>query len=147
MGTVRNRFSARREVLARTTGVDRTKQSFKDQSDINHIMGRYLRSGNVDWLSRHQGAYGVFEPQTFQDCMNIVAKAKEMFADLPAAVRKRFGHDPREFVAFSADAKNLDELRKLGLAKPAETSPAASGSSSPTPAPIAAPAPPGAPTQ
>lgn len=139
---VRGRHSARHPVVFVSSGVDRTKQSFKDQADINFIMGRYLRSGNVDWLSRHEGTFGTVEPQTFHECMNVVSRAKEMFADLPSAVRKRFSNSPADFMAFMADSNNIAEMRKLGLAKPEPEAPPA-----PAPAPSAPPAPSPAPTQ
>lgn len=125
---IRGRSSPRIPVLV-APGPDRSKQSFKDQCDINFIMGRYLRSGNIDWLSRHDGVFGEVPAQTFHDAMNIVAKAKEMFADLPAEVRKRFANSPEEFLKFSQASDkdgvllNIDELRKLGLAKPAAAPP------------------------
>lgn len=139
----RNRFSRRRPIIVDLSArPDRAKQSMKDQCDINFIMGRYLKSGNVDWLSRHAGAYGEVPSQSFQECMNIVAKAKEMFADLPSEVRKRFSQSPMEFMDFMHDGKNLPEMRRLGLAKP-EPAPAAvppAPPSSPSSGAIAAPA-------
>lgn len=125
MISVRNRFSERVAIVLNTSALpDKAKQSMKDQCDINFIMGRYLKSGNIDWLSKHNGAYGEVPTQTFQDAMNIVAKAKEMFADLPSEIRKRFGQSPREFLDFMHDPKNIGEMRKLGLAEP-EPAPAA----------------------
>lgn len=115
---VRGRHSERKPVVFASTGEDRTKQSFKDTTDINHIMGRYLRSGNIDWSAKHAGSYGEIEPQTFHEAMNVVARAKEMFADLPAPVRKRFGNEPAAFLEFFNNSDNIDEMRKLGLAEP-----------------------------
>lgn len=122
--SVRNRFSARNPVVLDTSvEPDLAKQSMKDQCDINFIMGRYLRSGNIDWLAKHDGKYADVQPQTFHEAMNVVAKAKEMFQELPAAVRKRFGHSPQAFLEFMHDSSNIDEMRKLGLAKPAPVEP------------------------
>lgn len=105
-------------------GPGRTKQSMAEACDINRIMRRYLKSGQIDHLSRHGGQYGVASSQTFHESMNIIRKAEEMFMDLPSDVRKRFHHDPGEFLDFinAVDADgapvNLEEMRKLGLAKP-----------------------------
>jgi len=116
----RNRFSPRVPVVCDTSVLpDRAKQSMKDQCDINFIMGRYLKSGNVDWLAKHAPSYGDIEPIDFHQAMGIVAKAKESFADLPSDVRKRFSQSPAEFLAFCHDGANLDEARRLGLAPPA----------------------------
>jgi len=119
MSMARSRFSPRNPVVVDTSVLpDRAKPSMKDSSDINFIMSRYLRTGNVDWLAKYPGEFGHVESQTFHGCMNVVAKAEQMFADLPSAVRKRFSNEPREFLAWAQDSKNLPEARKLGLAPP-----------------------------
>ncbi|UOF78717.1 scaffold protein [Microviridae sp.] len=112
-------------VVVEFVGSGRTKQSFKDQCDINFIMARYLKSGSVNHLATHGGQYGDFSPQTFHEAMNIVAKAEQMFADLDSGLRKRFSNDPAEFLKFvqarndGGELVNLEEMRKLGLARPA----------------------------
>jgi len=124
----RNAFSRGPRVVCDTSVLpDRAKQSMKDQCDINFIMGRYLKSGNVDWLAKHAPSYGDIEPIDFHQAMGIVAKAKEAFADLPSDVRKRFSQSPADFLAFCQDAGNMDEARRLGLvpAAPAQAAPAA----------------------
>lgn len=116
---VRNRFAFRLPIVVVTAEFpDLAKQSMKDSSDINFIMARYARGGTVDHLAKHGADYGVFEPQTFHEAMNVVRKGEEMFADLPAEVRKRFHQSPVEFLAFIQDSGNLPEMRKLGLALP-----------------------------
>lgn len=97
---------------------DRAKQSMKDQCDINLVMGRYLRSGQIDHFAQHGASYGFADSASFHDCMNIVVRAEEMFADLPAATRRRFGNSPGAFLDFIKDEANLPEMRKLGLALP-----------------------------
>lgn len=124
-------------VVPDTVGLKgRTKQSFKKECDINHIMGRYLKSGNVDHLVKHAGQFGFAPAYTFQDAMNSVLKAEEMFMDLPSEVRARFGNSPSAFLDFAQRSENIDELRRLKLAPPAPKAPPSSSS-----APIAAPGP------
>lgn len=96
-----------------------TKQSMADACDINRIMRRYLVSGTIDHLARHGGQYGFATSQTFHDAMNIVAVAEQMFADLSSDLRTRFSNDPAKFLDFVQDHRNVDEMRRLGLAKPA----------------------------
>lgn len=123
----RSAYSPPLKVGVSFSGVGRTKQAMKDSCDINLIMGRYLRSGNVDHLARHEPSYGFASPQTFHESMNVVRKAEEMFLDLPSELRKRFGNDPGAFLEFvqardaeSGELLHLEEMRELGLAKPAE---------------------------
>lgn len=99
-------------------GPGRTKQSFKDAADINNIMAKFVRTATTDYVSRHEPHYGDFSPVDFQSSMNVVARANEMFADLPARIRKRFANDPTEFLRFIQDRENIPEMRKLGLVLP-----------------------------
>lgn len=53
--------------------------------------------------------------------MNALIAADDSFMELPADLRARFDHNPGKFVDFCSDAKNRDELIKLGLVpKPAD---------------------------
>lgn len=123
--TIRTRMSPQKRVglsWPKET-VGRTKQSFKKDCDINVIMGKYAKGQVVDHLAKWEGSFGDFPAMEFQEAMNLTVKAQEMFDDLDSSVRKRFGNNPFEFLQFANDPKNIDELRKLGLAKPVEPSP------------------------
>lgn len=114
-----------RVTVGKVAGVEsRVKQSFKDQCDINRIMGRYLKTRTVDWATKYGGSFGEATALSFHEAMNVVSQAEQMFADLPSDVRKRFANEPGEFVKFVADPANVPELRKLGLALPEPAAPA-----------------------
>lgn len=99
-----------------TTG--RTKQTFKDECDINNIMKSYARNGLLEHVNNHRGNYGDFiNTRDYHSAMNEIGRASEMFATLPSLVRKRFGNDVASFLDFVHDSSNLDEMRKLGLLK------------------------------
>lgn len=108
------------------SGPGRTKQSFKDDCDINKILGRYAKGGVINHLAKYEGTYGVFDPMEFRDAMEIVRHATEMFEDLDSSIRKRFGQDPKAFLDFvqevddKGNLKNIDEMRKMGLARAAD---------------------------
>lgn len=108
-------------------GPSMAKQSFKEECDINNILARYARSGIIDHLSQYGGSYGDFTntPSSYQEAVEIVFRAQEMFASVPAKIRARFGNDPAEFLSFVEDPANIEELRQLGLAKPAPAAPPA----------------------
>jgi len=102
----------------------RTQQSFKDDSDINNIMERYLQTGMIDYVKENQPHYADVTGLEFQTCMNKIVEASEMFDALPAKIRKRFNNEPAEFLDFVQDDANRDEAITLGIiAKPAETAP------------------------
>lgn len=98
-------------------------QYFKEQCDINNILAKYKSSG-VLFATKTPPTYGDFtEVQTYQDAQNLLIQAQESFNDLPSDVRRYFNNDPREFIEFASDQKNLDEMRRLGLAPDAQEIP------------------------
>lgn len=126
---VRHRFSTRVSVPAMTGRIDRktgefvvdagrTKQSMAEECDINKILKRYIKTGTVAHVSKHAGEYGFAPALSFQNAMEMIRKGDEMFASLPAKVRKRFNNKPAEFLMFVQDEKNKDAMRELGLLKP-----------------------------
>ena len=89
------------------TKPSRTKKSFKNECDVNHIMSRYTRTGQLPNMIRAEPKYGNFaNVKDFQESMNVVLHANEQFEALPAEVRKRFGHDPSRMLEFVADPNN-----------------------------------------
>lgn len=105
------------------------KQSFKEECDINRIMSKYHKTGVISWLAKHEGQYADVTGFDFLDSMNTIAKANEMFADLPSKVRGRFGNDPARFLEFMHDPDSLEESYKLGLrVRPEPAAPAEPGS-------------------
>lgn len=75
-------------------------QSWKDSVDINVILARYA-NGDVDALSKVQGAYGDFSqfPKTYAELLNRVNQGKLMFDDLPLALREKYNFDFAQFMA------------------------------------------------
>lgn len=92
-----------------------TKQSFRDDTDVNLILAKYQRTGVLDFVEKREGQYGDALPVDFQTSLDTVIAANQMFADLPSSLRKRFGNSPVEFVEFCSDPANRDEGVKLGL--------------------------------
>jgi phage internal scaffolding protein len=123
------------------TPPSRTKQQFVAECDINNILKQYKLTGQVRHISAKaaQGSYtDLPDPIDFQDAMNMVIRAEDSFATLPAHVRARFGNSPEQFLVFMADPANQDEMVKLGLAsdpRTAPTAPSSPAASSPTPSP------------
>lgn len=94
------------------------KQSFKDECDINTIMGKYQKTGLIEHVQKVQGAYGDFTSvQDYQLSLNQVIEAQEAFDALPSKIRKRFNNDPAHLMAFMGDPANIEEAITLGLAE------------------------------
>lgn len=103
-------------------------QSSKDECDINTIVRRFGLTGQMPTNVRPP-TYGDFTGITdFRDALDAVMAAEEAFLKMPAHVRSRFENDPAQFVDFCSDDKNIEEMRRLGLA--VSTAPAAAGGES-----------------
>lgn len=104
------------------SGPSRTKQAFKDECDINTILGRYKETGRLPDLIKQNPKYGDFtSPLNYQQSLNTVIQAEEQFQLLPAKIRDRFHNDPKTFLEFTSDPKNLPEMVQMGLAVKRQT--------------------------
>lgn len=112
----RHAYSMPYRVVSGVGGVSRTKQSFRDECDVNQIMKRYQMTGILPGQDRMAMArYLDCTEVDFQKAMLTVASAKQAFDALPAVVRERFANDPARLLAFLDDPENRAEAVKLGL--------------------------------
>lgn len=98
-----------------------TKQSFKDECDLNLIMKRFKNQNGEEFLNRYrgylQGDYGDFSDVVdYRTALDRVKRANEAFDGLPAEVRRKFENDPGVFIEFATNPANHDEMVSLGLA-------------------------------
>lgn len=91
----------------------RTKQSFKDETDVNLIIAKHTRMGTLSHLEQWGGQYGDFTGFDFQEAQNQIARANTMFEQLPASVRNKFKNDPSKFLEFVDNEENRDNLETL----------------------------------
>lgn len=93
-----------------------TKQSFKQECDINHLLRNYQKTGLIEHVARFNGDYSdLTDVPTYHDAMNKIISADEAFSLLPSEIRNKFKNNPSEFLAFVSDESNRDEMIKLGL--------------------------------
>lgn len=96
----------------------RTVQSQEPESNINNIVRDFGVTGKVP-TSIRAPMYGDFTGLSdYRECLDAIRAADASFALLPSELRARLGNDPARFVDWCADANNLEEMRKLGLASP-----------------------------
>lgn len=94
----------------------RTKQSFRDECDINSIMSKWQKHGVLTHLNRFEGSYGDFiSAEDYHTSMNQCVAANDAFMSLPSKLRERFLNDPARFLSFVQDPGNRDEMMELGL--------------------------------
>lgn len=105
----------------------KTVQSEKDNCDINVIVKRFTKTGQLPHASVRVPMQGDFTGVSdFQSAMNAVRASQEAFMAMPASVRSRFANNPDEFVRYCMERDsngklvNVQEMRKMGLAVPEE---------------------------
>ncbi|WNK13403.1 MAG: internal scaffolding protein [Microvirus sp.] len=113
-------------------GPSKTKQSFKDECDIQTIMSKFQRTGLLDFVNKRAPHYGDVTGINFDDAMDRVIRGREFFADLPSSLRDQFDNSPGEFFEFIANPANAEAMAELGLLPP--PTPTGSGASAPKPA-------------
>ena len=98
------------------SGESVTKQSFKDESDINILMSRFERTGVPPEIpGRIANFLDVTGFTNYHDAMNQVVRANEAFMCLDAEIRSKFDNDPGKFLDFVDNPENRDECVKLGI--------------------------------
>lgn len=138
---LRTPFNYDADIVSHQTGLDcsddpsRAQQHMRDECDINVMVERFIRTGQVPQAPSPVQPVDFDEVFDFQSAMNVVVQAQRSFDALPARVRARFSNDPGEFLAFVHDPASQEEARALGLLAPIEpASPSAAVQPAPAPA-------------
>lgn len=114
----------RPRVQLKCTEVTRTQQSFRDECDINRIMAKHRKTGELTHLAQRDPQYGDFSAGLdYQEASNRVLAAQADFDSLSANIRQRMQNSPQVLLDFMADPNNLEEARELGLLNPAPQMP------------------------
>jgi phage internal scaffolding protein len=99
----------------------RAQQHHKDECDINVILERFGKTGQVP-VNTISGTYGDFSGvHDYHTAMNALIASESEFAALPAQIRNRFQNDPSNLIEFLDNPNNKAEAESLGLinSKPA----------------------------
>lgn len=94
-----------------------TQQQHKDMVDINKIMARYKKTGQITHLrNAQQGVYADLTniPDLAEAHMQV-QKAQAMFEQIPAHIRHKFENKPENLISYLKDESNNEEAYKYGL--------------------------------
>ncbi len=95
-----------------------TQQSFREASDINQIMRKFVRTQVIDHLNRYEGKYAdVSGVVDYQEALGIISRADEAFMTLPATIRADFSNSPHAFLEFAIDPANKEKMEEYGLSR------------------------------
>lgn len=112
--TIENNGRVRVRTL--NTEPSRTQEQFAEECDVNHIISRYKKTGEITHRARKAGVYAdISEISDYHTMVNRVADAQKAFYTLSAEVRRRFNDDPGALIEFLQDSNNREEAIKLGL--------------------------------
>lgn len=111
----RTAYSPRKRVALTFEGPGLTKQSFKDECDINILMSRFQDTGVVDHVTQAIPRYVDVSEMDYQTAMDTIAGARSLFHALPSTIRDRFGNDPQRLLEFVDDPRNQAEAVELGF--------------------------------
>lgn len=94
---------------------ERTKQSHKDECDINQILEKFRRTGIITHQAKYAPMYGdAISVDEYQDAQFKIAEANSMYEELPAHIRQNFT-GPEDFLGFVTDPENETKMREMGL--------------------------------
>lgn len=108
----------RLRVQTHPVGESRTIQSDAQETDINFIVAKYNRTGQITHIANAMPQYGDFtNVGDYKEALDQVNAAQQQFMDLPSETRTRFNNDPGELIDFMSDPANTEEAIELGLAE------------------------------
>ena len=131
MKRVTQRESGSRRVECVPEGESLTEQGHAASSDINTIMHRAERTGQVQ-VTAASAMYGDFTAVgDYQSALEAVRMAQAAFMSLDPAIRERFDNDPAKLLSFLDNEANRSEAERLGLIESVRRSPPAVGTEVP----------------
>ena len=95
-----------------------TQQSDKDDADINIIVSRFAKSGQLPAVQMEPLYADFTSAPDYRTAVELTNKANEAFYQIPARIRGQFDNNPQEFIAFALDPKNKDKMKEWGLTAP-----------------------------
>lgn len=104
-------------VLTHNIEPSKTQNQFKDSTNVNTIIGKYLKAPNpAVFVKQGKGLYGDFsKAKDFQTSLNTILEAQAAFDSLDASIRAKFQNSPQQLLSFLDDPQNLEEAIKLKL--------------------------------
>jgi len=93
-----------------------TKQSSKDECDINNILAQYKRTGMIAHINAAAAQYiDLPSDLDYQASINVVKSAEAAFASLPSKIRDEYSNDPSQFLAALYDPSKRGRMEELGV--------------------------------
>ena len=116
MTTYELRKNGTRIIQKTFTEPSKTKSEFAPQTEINGIVDRYLKTGQLPESTR-TGNYidTTVIPKDLIDSMELSKTAIQSFQQLPAKIRRFFNDEPETFLDWMSDPSNDTQAQEMGL--------------------------------
>lgn len=110
-------------VSTRNLDASKTDESFAHDCDINVIVNRFISSNTQ--IPTPVGEYGDLSqiPKNLHEARMLLQASDELFMQLPAKARERFGNSPEAMFSWLENPQNHEEAVKLGLMTPRPLTP------------------------
>lgn len=96
-----------------------TEQSHGNSVEIHHILKKYRAQGidlfNDNVLANWWQEVNLVDAPDFQEAQNMIARANELFMQVPSDIRADFDNDPGQFIEFMSDPENREEIEEYGF--------------------------------
>ncbi len=92
----------------------RTKQSFKDETDINKLLVKAAKGDSISHLAKHGAVYGDFSD--VDDLLTSQARlqrGQRIFDELPGELKREFNQNAGAFFNFVNDPANRNDLARV----------------------------------
>lgn len=95
------------------------QQHFRDESDVNYIVNRYLQTGTWENVAERPPVYA--DMSSFEGDFDLirayeaVERAEDGFMRLPSDLRKKLDNDPSMLVSWLSREENRADAIKYGL--------------------------------
>lgn len=88
-----------------------TIQEQKKQTDINHILAKYTKTGVIDHISKYDQTYGDVTGLDYLQMQKQITEVNNMFMDLPSSERKKFDNDPSKFLDYLSQENAIVDMQ------------------------------------
>ncbi len=112
-------------VKAEQGGPSEVREAFKDEADINNIVARYQKTGQMP-LNADEARFGdVSDFRDYKAALDFVREARDNLRDMPEEARGQYQADPDGFIEALEEATTRDDLVALGIVVDPEEKPPA----------------------
>lgn len=122
---VRSQYSTMPKVRLATSGVAITQQHFRDEVNVNNIIAKYLKTGEI-MVNTQKPQFGFASDKSFTESMFEVATAREAFEENKDNIRDQYATVEELYDAMQAEKAEKEpevKVEQPPVSAPSEASP------------------------